>query len=71
MSRLPFPDYLRHLESESARFRTVLEATDAVMRHEVGSLAKVARRLADEGVNIEAIMPRTGAGSWSSPAARE
>lgn len=36
---------------------TVLEATDAVMRHEVGSLGKVARRLADEGINIEAIMP--------------
>ena len=36
---------------------TVLETTDAVMRHEVGSLAKVARRLADEGINIEAIMP--------------
>jgi uncharacterized protein (TIGR03083 family) len=28
MSRLPFADYLRHLESESARFRAVLEAAD-------------------------------------------
>jgi len=28
MSRLPFPDYLRLLESESARFRSVLETTD-------------------------------------------
>jgi uncharacterized protein (TIGR03083 family) len=28
MSRLPFPDYLRLLESESARFRAVLERAD-------------------------------------------
>ena len=32
MSRLPFPDYLRLLESESARFRSVLEATDPSAR---------------------------------------
>lgn len=32
MSRLPFPDYLRHLESESARFRAVLETTDPTAR---------------------------------------
>jgi len=32
MSRLPFPDYLRLLEQESARFRSVLEATDPTTR---------------------------------------
>ena len=32
MSRLPFPDYLRLLESESARFRSVLEAADPAAR---------------------------------------
>lgn len=36
---------------------TVLEAADAAMRHEPGTLAKAARRLADEGINIEAILP--------------
>ncbi len=36
---------------------TVLEATDTALRHEPGSLAKAARRLAEEGINIEAIMP--------------
>lgn len=35
----------------------VMEATDTALRHEVGTLAKAARRLADEGINIEAIMP--------------
>ncbi len=36
---------------------TVMDATDTAMRHEPGTLAKATRRLADEGVNIEAIMP--------------
>lgn len=30
MSRLPYPDYLRHLATESARFRDVLEHCDPV-----------------------------------------
>jgi hypothetical protein len=34
-----------------------MEATEVSLRHEPGSLAKAARRLADEGVNIEAIFP--------------
>jgi hypothetical protein len=34
-----------------------MEATEISLRHEPGSLAKAARRLADEGVNIEAIFP--------------
>lgn len=36
---------------------TVLDATDTALRHEPGSLAKAARRLAQEGINIEAVMP--------------
>ena len=36
---------------------TELEATDAAFRHEPGTLAKAARRLADAGINIEAAMP--------------
>lgn len=36
---------------------SVLDATDTALRHEPGSLAKAARRLAEEGINIEAIMP--------------
>jgi hypothetical protein len=34
-----------------------VEVTEASLRHEPGSLAKAARRLADEGVNIEALLP--------------
>jgi hypothetical protein len=34
-----------------------LEATEVVLRHEPGSLAKAARRLAEAGINIEAIFP--------------
>jgi hypothetical protein len=34
-----------------------MEVTDASLLHEPGSLAKAARRLADAGVNIEAIFP--------------
>ena len=34
-----------------------LEATEVALRHEPGTLARAARRLADAGVNIEAIMP--------------
>ena len=36
---------------------TTMEATDTALRHEPGSLAKAARRLADEGINIEAVLP--------------
>ncbi len=36
---------------------TELEATDTALRHEPGSLAKAARRLADAGINIEALLP--------------
>jgi hypothetical protein len=34
-----------------------MEATEVGLRHEPGTLAKAARRLADAGVNIEAIFP--------------
>lgn len=34
-----------------------MESTEVSLRHEPGSLAKAARRLADAGVNIEAIFP--------------
>ena len=36
---------------------TPMEATDTALRHEPGSLAKAARRLAEEGINIEALLP--------------
>ncbi len=36
---------------------TEMEATDTTLRHEPGTLAKAARRLADAGINIEALMP--------------
>jgi len=34
-----------------------MEATEVTIRHEPGSLAKAARRLADARVNVEAILP--------------
>jgi hypothetical protein len=40
-----------------------MEATEVTLRHEPGSLAKAARRLADAGVNIEAIFPTGMAGT--------
>lgn len=36
---------------------TEKEVTETSLRHEPGSLAKAARRLADAGVNIEALLP--------------
>ena len=36
---------------------TEMEATDTALRHEPGSLAKATRRLADAGINIEALLP--------------
>lgn len=36
---------------------TEMETTDTALRHEPGSLAKACRRLADENINIEALMP--------------
>jgi hypothetical protein len=36
---------------------TELEGTDTALRHEPGTLAKAARRLADAGINIEALLP--------------
>ncbi len=36
---------------------TEVEATDTAIRHEPGSLAKALRRLAEENINIEALMP--------------
>jgi hypothetical protein len=44
------------LQQANARFRE-LEATQAAIATAPGSLAKAARRLADAGVNIEALMP--------------
>jgi hypothetical protein len=36
---------------------TQMEATDTALRQEPGTLAKATRRLADAGINVEAIMP--------------
>jgi hypothetical protein len=36
---------------------TEMEATDTALRHEPGSLAKAARRLADADINVEALLP--------------
>jgi hypothetical protein len=44
------------LTEKSAKFRD-LEVTEAWVGRAPGSLAKVARRLADAGVNIEALLP--------------
>jgi hypothetical protein len=44
------------LTDKGAKFRE-LEVTQASVGQAPGSLAKVARRLADAGVNIEALMP--------------
>lgn len=43
--------------SEAGCTYTEMEATDTALRHEPGSLAKACRRLADENINIEALMP--------------
>ena len=43
--------------SEAKCTYTESELTEASLRNQPGSLAAVARRLADAGVNIEAIMP--------------
>jgi hypothetical protein len=44
------------LQDAKAKFRE-LEPTEAAIGTRPGSLAKAARRLADAGVNIEALMP--------------
>jgi len=44
------------LQQTNAKFRE-LEATQAAINTAPGSLAKASRRLADAGVNIEALMP--------------
>jgi hypothetical protein len=44
------------LQGAGARFREVALAS-AALEHRPGSLAETARKLADAGVNIEAIMP--------------
>ena len=36
---------------------TEMEATDTALRQQPGTLAKAARRLADEGINVEALLP--------------
>jgi len=36
---------------------TEMEVTEASLRHEPGTLAAACRRLADAGINIEALMP--------------
>jgi len=50
------------LTEKAATFRE-LEITEASVGQAPGSLAKVARRLADGGVNIEALMPTGMSGS--------
>jgi hypothetical protein len=47
----------RAVLKDAAFTYTEMEATDAAFRHEPGTLAKAARRLADAGINIEAAMP--------------
>src|SRR6478736_1450150 len=44
------------LTESRSKFREI-EATEASIAQAPGSLAKVARRLADGGVNVEALMP--------------
>ncbi len=44
------------LEDARVSFKEV-EATETTMPHTPGGLAKVARRLADAGINIEALFP--------------
>ena len=44
------------LEGIKATYKE-LEVTETSLRHEPGTLAQAARRLADSGVNIEAILP--------------
>ena len=36
---------------------TEMEATDTALRQQPGTLAKAARRLADAGINVEALLP--------------
>jgi hypothetical protein len=43
--------------TESGFKYTELEATDTALRDSPGSLAKATRRLADAGINIEALLP--------------
>jgi len=43
--------------NESGFKYTEMEATDTALRQEPGTLAKAARRLADAGINIEALLP--------------
>ena len=44
------------LRDKSIPFKE-MEVTEVSLRHEAGTLAKAARRLAEAGVNIEAIFP--------------
>lgn len=44
------------LTEAKASFKEV-EATETTMRHAPGTFAKAARRLADAGINVEAIFP--------------
>ena len=43
--------------TESGFTYTQLEATDTALRQEPGTLAKATRRLADAGINVEALLP--------------
>jgi hypothetical protein len=47
----------RSVLGEAKLTYTESEVTEATLRNEPGALAKIARRLADSGLNIEAIMP--------------
>jgi hypothetical protein len=42
---------------ESGFTYTEMEGTDTALRNEPGTLAKATRRLADAGINIEALLP--------------
>jgi hypothetical protein len=50
------------LQGINAKFKE-LEITEASLAHQPGSLGKVARRLAQAGVNIDAIFPTGMTGS--------
>jgi hypothetical protein len=51
------PSMTRTALGEMGAPYTEMEATDTALRQEPGTLAKACRRLADENINIEALVP--------------
>lgn len=56
------PTTRRALEEGGHSFKE-MEATETQLRHEPGTLARASRRLAEAGVNVEAIFPTGMAGN--------